>query len=86
MDYENGDFTISPAYLERVGEIVNYALDADMFVVFNDHWDGGWWGMFGSADEATRQKAMDLYVSMWTQISVITSYSIHYTKLYDFIK
>jgi len=69
MDYENGDFTISPAYLERVGEIVNYALDADMFVVFNDHWDGGWWGMFGSADEATRQKAMDLYVSMWTQIS-----------------
>src|SRR5690554_3447626 len=39
MDFENGDYTINPAYLERVAEIVNYALAADMFVVINDHWD-----------------------------------------------
>lgn len=42
MDYEKGDYTINPAYLERVEEIVNYALAADMFVIINDHWDGGW--------------------------------------------
>ncbi len=69
MDYESGDYTINAAYLDRVEEIVNYALDADMYVMFNDHWDGGWWGMFGSATEETRTKAMDLYVSMWTQIA-----------------
>lgn len=68
MDYRNGDYTISPAYLERVAEIVNYALDADMFVIINDHWDGGWWGMFGSASEQTRKDAMDVFTSMWTQV------------------
>ncbi|MFT4146758.1 MAG: glycoside hydrolase family 5 protein, partial [Mobilitalea sp.] len=69
MDFENGDYTIADAYLNRVEEIVNYALDNDMYVIVNDHWDGGWWGMFGSATQETRDKAMDLYVSMWTQIS-----------------
>ena len=68
MDYEKGDYTINPAYLERVEEIVNYALAADMFVIINDHWDGGWWGMFGSAYAQTRSGAMDFFVAMWTQI------------------
>ena len=65
-----GDYTISKKYLKRVEEIVNYALDADMFVIVNDHWDGGWWGMFGSDTEATRQLAMEAYVGMWQQIAI----------------
>ncbi|WP_454192521.1 cellulase family glycosylhydrolase [Paenibacillus sp. Marseille-Q7038] len=69
IDYESGDYTIKKAYMDRVEEIVNYALDADMYVVINEHWDGGWWGMFGSATSETREKAMDLYVSMWSQIA-----------------
>lgn len=69
MDFENGDYTIRTDYLDRVEEIVNFALDNDMYVVVNDHWDGGWWGMFGSATQATKDKAMELYVSMWTQIA-----------------
>ncbi len=69
MDFENGDYTIAEAYLNRVEEIVNYALDNDMYVIVNDHWDGGWWGMFGSATQETRDKAMNLYISMWTQIA-----------------
>lgn len=69
MDYESGDYTIDEAYLNRVEEIINYALNEDMYVVINDHWDGSWWGMFGSATQETRDKAMDLYVSMWTQIA-----------------
>src|SRR5690606_7900187 len=67
--YESGDYAIKKAYMDRVEEIVNYALDADMYVVINEHWDGGWWGMFGSATSETRDKAMDLYVSMWSQIA-----------------
>ncbi|RPK31414.1 cellulase family glycosylhydrolase [Paenibacillus xylanexedens] len=69
IDYENGDYTIKKAYMDRVEEIVNYAIDADMYVVINEHWDGGWWGMFGSATSETREKAMELYVSMWSQIA-----------------
>ncbi len=70
VDYANGDdYTISEDYLNRVEEIINYALNEDMYVVVNDHWDGGWWGMFGSEDQATRDKAMAMYKSMWTQIA-----------------
>jgi endoglucanase len=69
MDYESGDYTINEAYLNRVEEIVNYARNENMYVIVNDHWDGGWWGMFGSADTATQEKAMEMYKSMWTQIA-----------------
>ena len=65
----DGNYMISEAYIKRVEEIVNYALDADMYVIVNDHWDGGWWGMFGSDSEGTRQLAMEAYVGMWQQIA-----------------
>lgn len=66
---KDGNTVISTAYLDRVEEIINYALNADMYVIINDHWDGGWWSMFGSATEATRKQAKELYISMWTQIA-----------------
>lgn len=69
MDYENGDYTIPDEFLDRVDEIIGWAVDADMFVIVDAHWDGGWWGMFGSPDTATRDAAMELYVSMWEQIA-----------------
>ncbi len=69
MDYESGDYTIAEEYLDRVEEIVRWAVDADMYVIINDHWDGGWWGMFGSATEETVDAAWELYESMWTQIA-----------------
>ncbi len=68
MAYETGDYTIDQKYLDRVAEIVNWAIDAQMYVIINDHWDGGWWGKFGSATQETRDEAMKMYVSMWTQI------------------
>ncbi len=68
MNYESGDYTIDERLLNRVETIVNYALNADMYVIINDHWDGGWWGMFGSEDMAVREKAMEMYKAMWTQI------------------
>lgn len=68
MNFETGDYTINSAYLDRVEEIVGYARNAGMYVIINDHWDGSWWGMFGSATEETRIQAMELYKSMWTQV------------------
>ena len=64
-----GEYTISAEYLARVKEIVDYAYNADMFVIVNDHWDGGWYGMFGSESEDTRALAMEAYKGMWTQIA-----------------
>ncbi|MGN0325846.1 MAG: glycoside hydrolase family 5 protein [Lachnospiraceae bacterium] len=69
MAFETGDYTINPAYLDRVGEIIDYAYNADMYVIINDHWDGSWWGMFGSASMETREQAKELYIAMWTQIA-----------------
>ncbi|MDR0294242.1 MAG: glycoside hydrolase family 5 protein [Oscillospiraceae bacterium] len=69
MDFENGDYTIGRAYLDRVEEIIDYALDEGMYVVINDHWDHGWWSMFSHPEQAVRDKAMDIFVSMWTQIA-----------------
>lgn len=63
-----GDYTIEPEYLDRVQEIVDWAIDAGMFVIVNDHWDGGWYGMFGSESAETRELAMEAYKGMWTQI------------------
>ena len=68
MNFESGDYTIDERLMKRVEEVVNYALNADMYVIINDHWDGGWWGMFGNSDMAMREKAMEIYKSMWTQI------------------
>lgn len=69
MDFENGNYTIGNAYLDRVDELITYARNNDMYVIINDHWDGSWWGMFGSATESTREEAFTMYTSMWTQIA-----------------
>ncbi len=66
---QDGSYTIDPAYLDRVKEVVDYARNAGMYVIINDHWDGGWWGMFGSESAQTRQLAMDAFTGMWTQIA-----------------
>ncbi len=63
------DYTISTAYLDRVEEVVSWAIDEGMFVILNDHWDGGWWGMFGSDSAETRALAMEAYKGMWSQLA-----------------
>ncbi|MBQ4639132.1 MAG: glycoside hydrolase family 5 protein [Clostridia bacterium] len=64
-----GDYTLDEPYLARVKEIVDYARNAGMYVIINDHWDGGWWGMFGSESAETRALAMEAYKGMWKQIA-----------------
>ena len=68
-DLANGDYTISDTFFDRVETVVNYALNAGMYVIINDHWDGGWYGMFGSESQQTRDFAMEAYKGMWTQIA-----------------
>lgn len=75
----DGNYTISDGYFNRVEEIMGYALDNDMYVIVNIHYDGGWWGQFGAckkdsagnivADETRRAAAWKRYESYWKQIS-----------------
>lgn len=59
-------YEISPDYIARVKEIVNWAIDADMYVIMNIHWDGGWWTGFAKDDQ--RDKCFEKYESIWTQL------------------
>lgn len=64
-----GDYTIDADYMDRVEGVVRYARKAGMYVIINDHWDGGWYGMFGSESAETRTLAMEAYKGMWQQIA-----------------
>jgi len=64
MDWSNGDFQINKNYMERVAQVVNWALDADLYVMINDHWDYQWWGLFSHDEEL----AFTIYQAMWEQI------------------
>ena len=39
---DEANFVIEQSWMDRVEEVVNYALNADMYVLLNLHWDGGW--------------------------------------------
>lgn len=69
MISDDGKYTINDAYFNRVEEVMNYALNAEMYVIIDIHWDGDWWGMFGDPDESIREQAWTRFRSYWTQIS-----------------
>ena len=64
---------IQATWLDRVKEVVQYCVNADMYVILNIHWDGGWLDAHvNSRDQASvnaKQKAF------WEQIA---------TKMRDF--
>ena len=83
MAYDEDDYTIQTEYLDRIEEVVKWCLEEELYVIINDHWDGGWYGMFGArkkvtnddgtksfvVDEETRAKAWVIYEEMWKQIA-----------------
>ncbi len=69
MISDDGNYTIDESYFNRVEEVINCCLNAEMYAIINIHWDGGWWGQFGSADEAVRDRAWARFESFWTQIA-----------------
>ena len=60
-------YKINPDYIARVKEIIGWAIDADMYVIMNIHWDGGWFEGFGKDDK--RDGCFEKYESIWTQLS-----------------
>jgi endoglucanase len=39
---DTSNYTIRTSWMDRVEEVVNYALKDDMYAIINIHWDGGW--------------------------------------------
>ena len=65
----DGTYTINKDLLDRVETVVNYALNNEMYVIINEHWDGGWWGMIGSPDEKVREEGWKKWRAIWMQVS-----------------
>lgn len=59
------DFTIRAELMDRVEEIAGFALDNDMYVVINIHWDGGWYSKFAREYDW----AMAKFTAIWNQVS-----------------
>ena len=70
----DGTYTLNEELMNRVEEIINYALNDEMYVIINIHWDGGWWGRFGAEpldaeNTPIRDEAWKKYEAIWTQIA-----------------
>lgn len=59
------DYTISEAYLEAVREVVDWALDCDLYVIINLHYDNGWMEQFPT----NKSQCMKKYTRIWEQVS-----------------
>lgn len=59
------DYTINRELMNRVKEITQWALDCDLYVIVNIHWDSGWWEKF----PADKENCMKKYTRIWEQIS-----------------
>lgn len=72
------DYTIRPAFIQRVEEVVNYVLDRGLYAIINLHHDGaegvsGQWislvNASGQVDAAHDAKVIEQLEKMWTQIA-----------------
>ncbi|MCM1524093.1 MAG: glycoside hydrolase family 5 protein [Ruminococcus sp.] len=61
------NYTISAEYIARVKEVIGWALESDLYVIMNIHWDGGWFE--GFAKDGERDECFSKYESVWTQLS-----------------
>ena len=64
MDWRNNDYEINNDFMQRVKEVVDWALDAGLYVIINDHWDYQWWGLFGS----NKSQAYKIFDAIWNQV------------------
>lgn len=64
MDWRNKDYEINQDFMDRIKEVVGWALDSGLYVMINDHWDCGWWGLFGS----NKTEAYKIFDAIWDQV------------------
>ncbi|WP_156926017.1 cellulase family glycosylhydrolase [Glycomyces arizonensis] len=63
---KTGDYAVEEAWLDRVEEVVNYALDEDLYVLVNVHHDSWIW----MADmQSDHEEVLARYEALWTAIA-----------------
>lgn len=62
------DYTIDSAWMQRVKAIVDYAINAGLYVVINQHWDGGWLEN-NIKDDTQLPKNKAILNKIWQQIA-----------------
>lgn len=60
---------IDEAWMNRVKEIIDYCLYANLYVVINDHWDGGWLEYDGFTDGVNVSEKKEQLRKLWTNIA-----------------
>lgn len=72
------DYTISPAFIQRVEQVVNYALDQHLYVIINVHHDGSegvdgqWLSLVDSSNQVTAEHTSAVraqFEKIWAQIA-----------------
>lgn len=61
--------TIDPVWMKRIKEIVNYGLNADLCVIINEHWDGGWMEHDAFTSGANVAEHKEMFRKLWTNIA-----------------
>jgi endoglucanase len=68
-------YQIEDTWLQRVKEVINYALDNDMYAIINIHWDGGWMNQPTTENQVEINRKID---ALWKQIALyFRDYSDH---------
>ncbi len=64
------EMTIDEAWMNRVKEVVDYCITDGLYVVLNDHWDGGWLeSSFDDISDASVNANAEKLRKLWTQIA-----------------
>lgn len=59
------DYIIDPQWLDRVNEVVDWALELDLKVILNTHHEDAFWLI---ADEENKEVSADILCKVWAQI------------------
>ena len=63
-------YEIDSQWMNRVKEVVDYCINDGLYVVLNDHWDGGWLeNHIKDTDATTIAKNKEILTALWTQIA-----------------
>lgn len=63
------NYTIDAIWMARVKEIIDYCINDGLYVILNDHWDGGWLEGNINATGTTKTKNKEVLKAIWTQIA-----------------
>lgn len=64
MMANDGSYKINSAWMKRVREVIDWALDDGLYVIMNLHWDGGWLEKLPTDYDNCIKK----YSTIWTQL------------------